>query len=102
MNQRNRSLLCLLWGLVFAFDAFSSYAIQTSPEWMELNPLVRSIIGATSLEITFLVMAPVAIVASVAVVRRLPQQLLWAVLLVVLAEFLNGQICWFRYVADVT
>jgi hypothetical protein len=68
---------------------------------MELNPLVRSIIGATSLQVTFFVMAPVAIVASAAVVRQLPKQLLWAVLLVVLAEFLNGQICWYRYVADV-
>ncbi len=101
MNHRDRSLLCLVWGLVFAFDALSSCQIQTNPEWMGLNPLVRSIIGATSSQITFLVMASVAIVASTAVVRQLPKQLLWVALLVILADFLNGQICWYRYVADV-
>ena len=79
----------------------SSYVIQTNPDWWELNPLIRAIITATSLEITFLVMAPVAIGISVAVVWRLPRQLLWAAFLVAFADFLNGQVCWYQYVGDV-
>jgi len=100
-GNQDRPLLCLFWSIAFLFDALSSYVIQTNPDWLELNPLVLPIITATSLEITFLVMAPVAIGISVAVVWRLPRQLVWGALLVALAEFLNGQICWYQYVLDV-
>ena len=101
-SHRERLFVCLFWSLAFVFDAVSSCVIQTNPEWMELNPLIRPIISATSLQISFLVMAPVAIGMSVAVVWRLPKQVLWLAFIVALAEFLNGQICWYRYVADVT
>ena len=101
-SQRTRLLVCLFWGFSFIFDAITSYVIQTNPEWIELNPLIRPIISATSLQITFLVIAPLAIAGSVTVLWRLPRQVLWCAGLVALAEFLNGQICWFRYIADVT
>jgi len=101
-SHQQRLLVCLFWGFAFIFDAVSSYVIQTNPEWIELNPLIRPIISATSLQITFLVMAPVAVGASVAVLWRLPRQVLWCAGVLALAEFLNGQICWYRYVADIT
>lgn len=101
-SHRGRLLVCLFWGLSFIFDAASSYVIQTNPEWMELNPLIRPIISATSLQLTFLVLAPVAVGVSVAVLWRLPRQVLWCAGVLALAEFLNGQICWYRYVADIT
>ena len=100
-GDRDRSLLCLVWSIAFLFDAMSSYVIQNHPDFTELNPLISPIINATSLEITFLVLAPVATAISVAVVWRLPRQLLRAALLVAFAEFINGQVCWYHYTADV-